>query len=110
MLNLHHLAVFHAVAESGSVSRGAERLMVSQPAVSKQLRELERKLKAKLFDRHAKGVRLTAVGQTLAGYAGRIFALTSEAEQALDDLSSLRRGSLSIGAGAVAAGLGVAMV
>ena len=37
-MNLNHLAVFHAVAEEGGVSRGAERLCVSQPAVSKQVR------------------------------------------------------------------------
>ena len=41
-LNLTHLAAFHAVAETGSISRGAERLMVSQPAISKQVGLLER--------------------------------------------------------------------
>jgi DNA-binding transcriptional LysR family regulator len=97
-LNLNHLAVFHAVAQAGGVSLGAERLMVSQPAVSKQLRLLERALDAKLFDRHAKGVRLTQSGAVLADYARRIFALAEEAEVAMNDVGALRRGSIAVGA------------
>jgi DNA-binding transcriptional LysR family regulator len=98
-MNLHHLAVFHAVAQAGSISRGADRLMISQPAVSKQMRELERRLHVKLLERHAKGVQMTAAGHLLADYASRIFVLAAEAEEALGDLPLLRRGSLSIGAG-----------
>jgi len=97
-INLAHLAVFHAVASEGSVSRAAERLMVSQPAVSKQLRQLERSLGGPLFDRLPKGVRPTAAGELLAGYARRIFALEAEAELALAELRGLRRGTLSVGA------------
>jgi DNA-binding transcriptional LysR family regulator len=98
MMNLSHLAVFHAVATEGSVSRAAERLMVSQPAVSKQLRDFERSLGTPLFDRLPKGVRPTAAGELLAGYARRIFALEAEAGQALAELRGLRRGRLSVGA------------
>jgi DNA-binding transcriptional LysR family regulator len=72
--------------------------MVSQPAVSKQLRQLERSLGASLFDRLPKGVRPTAAGELLAGYARRIFALEAEAAEALAELRGLRRGSLSVGA------------
>ncbi len=97
-MNLNHLHIFHAVANSGSVTLGAERLMVSQPAVSKQIGLLERALKTKLFERHARGVRLTASGEILAGYARRIFALADEAHGALDDLAGLRTGRLAIGA------------
>jgi len=97
-LNLNHLAAFHAVAEAGSVTLGAQRLLVSQPAVSKQVKELERALQARLFDRHAAGVRLTDAGRVLADYAGRIFSLASEAEAAMADLSSMRRGSLAVAA------------
>lgn len=98
-LNLNHLAVFQAVAEAGSVSVGAEKLLVSQPAVSKQIKELERAIQTQLFERHARGVRLTDAGTVLADYARRIFGLAAEAEQALNDLSALRRGTLAIGAG-----------
>src|SRR2546429_243813 len=99
MLNLHHLHVFHCVAEASSVSRGADRLAISQPAVSKQLRDLEQNLRTTLFDRHPKGVRLTAAGEVLADYARRIFALSDEAERALADMAGLRRGRLAVGAG-----------
>jgi DNA-binding transcriptional LysR family regulator len=97
-LNLNHLAAFHAVAAAGSVTLGAQRLMVSQPAVSKQVKELERALQTKLFDRHAAGVRLTDSGRLLAEYAGRIFSLASEAEAAMADLGGMRRGSLAVAA------------
>ena len=97
-MNLNHLALFHAVAEEGSVSRGAERLCVSQPAVSRQVRELEQALGITLFDRIPKGVRLTDAGATLATYARRIFALEAEAGAAMADARGLRHGHLSIGA------------
>ena len=97
-MNLNHLAVFHAVAEEGSISRGAARLFISQPAVSKQLAELERSLNAPLFVRLPKGVRLTEAGEILHGFARRLFALESEAEAALAELQGLRRGRLAVGA------------
>ncbi len=99
MLNLHQLSIFHAVADAGSVSGGAQRLMISQPAVSKQLRQMEASLKTRLFDRHAKGITPTAAGLVLAEHARRIFDLLAEANSALDDFSSLKRGSLAIGTG-----------
>jgi DNA-binding transcriptional LysR family regulator len=97
-MNLNHLAIFHAVAQTGSVSRGADRLMISQPAVSKQLSQLERSLGTRLLDRGSRGVRLTEAGQLLNDYAGRIFGLESEAESALSELAGLRRGRLRLGA------------
>src|SRR3954453_17075083 len=97
-ISFTQLAAFRAVADKGSVGRGADALMVSQPAVSKQIKELERSLGVVLFERHPKGVRLTDAGELLAGYARRIFSLIDEAERAVDDLQSLRRGKLSIGA------------
>ena len=97
-MNLNHLAVFDAVAGERSISRAGQRLLVSQPAVSKQLRLLERTLGAKLVDRESKGVRLTAAGELLFGYARRIFALAEEAEQAMGELQGLRCGRLTVGA------------
>jgi DNA-binding transcriptional LysR family regulator len=98
MINLNHLAVFHAVAQAGSVSAGAERLMVSQPAVSKQLKQLERSLGERLFDRLPRGIRLTDVGTTLADHASRVFAAVENAEQSIDEVRGVRRGRLSVGA------------
>lgn len=97
-MNLTHLAAFHAVAEAGSVSAGAERLMVSQPAVSKQVRALERSLGATLFDRLPKGVRLTEAGRALAAHARRLFAEADAGERAVAELRGLRRGRLAVGA------------
>jgi DNA-binding transcriptional LysR family regulator len=97
-MNMNHLAVFHAVARSGSVSRGAERLMISQPAVSKQIKLLEKSLGTILLDRLPRGVRLTAAGEVLADYARRIFSLDAEAERVLGELAGLRRGRLAVAA------------
>jgi DNA-binding transcriptional LysR family regulator len=102
MLNLHHLEVFHAVARAGSVSRGADALGISQPAVSKQLRQLERAMKTPLLDRHARGVRPTPAGAVLADHAARIFALAAAAELAVADVAGLRAGRLAVGAGPTA--------
>lgn len=103
-MNLHHLAVFHAVVEAGSVSRAAEALSVSQPAVSKQVRELERSLGVTLLDRLPRGVAPTAAGRLLADHARRLFAVEAEAERAVAELKGLRRGSLTVGASTTIAG------
>lgn len=97
-INLYHLEIFRAVAEEGSVSGGAERLSISQPAVSKQVRELERGLGVTLFDRLPRGVRLTEAGELLLGYARRLFAVEAAAERALAEWRGLERGRLAIGA------------
>ena len=93
-MNIHQLAVFHAVAENSSVTRAAEKLFISQPAVSKQLRELERSLGMALFHRLSTGVRLTEAGELLLGYSRQIFELETEAEAALRELHNLERGRL----------------
>lgn len=97
-MNLNHLAIFLAVAEAGSVGGGAASLHISQPAVSKQLREFEHTLGLTLFDRLPKGVRLTAAGEQLLGFARRIFATEQAAERALAGMRDLSAGKLVIGA------------
>lgn len=97
-MNLNHLSIFQAVALSGSISGGAQRLHISQSAVSKQLGEFENTLGLTLFDRLPRGVRPTEAGRLLLGYANRLFAIESEAERALGDLKQLARGRIAIGA------------
>jgi DNA-binding transcriptional LysR family regulator len=97
-INLTHLEAFCAVAETSSVSRAAERLMVSQPAVSKQLALLERALKVRLVDRLPRGVRLTAAGEELARHGRRVFAARDEAGRAMAELAGTSRGRLAIAA------------
>ncbi|HEX3357299.1 MAG TPA: LysR substrate-binding domain-containing protein, partial [Tepidisphaeraceae bacterium] len=99
-LSLSHLSIFNAVANAGSVTKAAEAISVSQPAVSKQIKLLESDVGVRLFERVGRGVRLTGPGITLAEYTRRIFTLVEEAEATLSDLQGLRKGRLSIGAGA----------
>lgn len=98
MLNLHALRVFTALAEARSFSRAAEGLFISQPAVSKAVRELEAQLGLTLVDRSARPIALTAAGAVLLAHARRIFASERAAAQALSDLRDLEAGSLTIGA------------
>jgi DNA-binding transcriptional LysR family regulator len=79
MISLTQLRTFLAVAEAGSVGAAAERLAVSQPAVSAALSSLGQSVNAPLVERDGRGTRLTEAGETLAIYARRIFALLDEA-------------------------------
>lgn len=97
-MNRNHLAVFRAVAEHQGITRAAEALHVSQPAVSSQLAQLERQLGAQLVQRLPRGVQLTAIGEVLYGYAQRIGQLENEAQRAVRDHLSLHQGRLAIGA------------
>jgi DNA-binding transcriptional LysR family regulator len=97
-MNLNHLRVFASVAEHGSLTRAARELRVSQPAVSKQLNDLEQDLHTLLVDRLPRGVRLTAAGEILYTHAQRILQAERTAEQELRDLRGLGRGKLSVGA------------
>jgi LysR family transcriptional activator of nhaA len=77
-LNYHHLRYFWTVAREGSLARAADRLNVSAPSISEQIRELEGALGEPLFRREGRNNRLTDVGQVVFGYAEEIFALGGE--------------------------------
>ncbi|MGN8197515.1 LysR family transcriptional regulator [Salinisphaera sp. RV14] len=97
-MNLHHLAIFHAVARTGSLSRASGVMHVTQPALSRELRAFEQRLGVRLFDRHPRGMRLTEPGRLLADYAARLFALEAEARAAMDAAAGARAGRFAIGA------------
>lgn len=97
-MNLNHLRVFASVAEHGSLTRAARELNVSQPAISKQLGDLEEDLGTQLVDRLPRGVRLTEAGEVLLTHAQRILQAERAAQQDLRDLRGLGRGKLSVGA------------
>lgn len=77
-LNYHHLRYFWMVAKEGSLARAAEKLHISQPSISEQIRELETAMGEKLFHREGRANKLTDTGQVALGYAEEIFALGRE--------------------------------
>lgn len=77
-LNFHHLRYFQTVAHEGNLTRAAERLHVSQSAVSTQIRQLEERLGQALFERRGRGLHLTEAGRIALDYADAIFATSRE--------------------------------
>jgi len=91
------LRYFVAVAEELHFTRAAERLFVSQPALSKQIRMLERQLGAPLFERDRREVRLTRVGAALLPHAQRILAEWDTAREAAERAKAAQRARLVVG-------------
>jgi DNA-binding transcriptional LysR family regulator len=97
-LNLHLLRLFATVAETGSFSRAAALLQLSQPAISQGVRDFELQLGCRLLDRSHRGVKPTFEGRALVRHAQSIFAAERTAEEELRSLRELDSGSLRIGA------------
>ena len=95
---IRQLEVFLAVARAGSFRRAADRVHLSQPALSQHVGELERGLGARLFDRRGRTVALTEAGQILENHALRVFATLASAREAIADLADGSRGPLVVGA------------
>jgi LysR family transcriptional activator of nhaA len=96
-LNYHHLRYFWTVATEGSLARAAEKLHVSQPSISEQIRELESAFGEKLFRREGRNNKLTDAGQVVFGYAEEIFALGRELMNAVKQRPGTRKLRLSVG-------------
>jgi DNA-binding transcriptional LysR family regulator len=97
-MNLHHLSIFFAIAETGSLTASARRLHISQPALSRELKAFESRSGVTLFERHSKGMRLTQAGEVLRQYAQRLFELEHAAEAAMREIAGGVSGRLSLGA------------
>ena len=99
MFNFHHLHYFWAVAHEENLTRAAQRLHVSQSAVSMQIRKLEAELGHPLFERRGKQLVLTEAGRIALDHADAIFARGDDLESALQDRGRqrhvLRVGSLA---------------
>tara|TARA_B100000475_G_C14993391_1_gene313239 strand:+ start:218 stop:1168 length:951 start_codon:yes stop_codon:yes gene_type:complete len=95
---LDQLRILNAISNEGSFKKAAEKLYISQPAVSLQVQNLERQLNTPLFYRDKRKARLTETGQLLIKYCERILSLCEETCRALDDLQTLQSGGLIIGA------------
>jgi LysR family transcriptional activator of nhaA len=83
-LNYNHLYYFWTVAREGSIARAAEELMVSQPTISIQIKELETSMGQPLFDRVGRGLKLTEAGRIALNYANQIFSLGQEMSDAIE--------------------------
>ncbi|HEX6481441.1 MAG TPA: LysR substrate-binding domain-containing protein [Ktedonobacteraceae bacterium] len=97
-LNLHQLATFQVVAKYCSFVRAAEELHFSQPAVSAQIRHLEKTLGVKLFDQIGRKTHLTQAGEELYLYSQKIFSVIEETLEIIEALRSPQYGRLSVGA------------
>lgn len=95
--NFHHLFYFYTIAELGSVSKAADRLHISQPALSAQVKQLERYLRVKLFERDGKRLVLTAEGRSALEYAKVIFDTGREFIDNFQDRAERGRLRIQIG-------------
>lgn len=82
-LNYHHLLYFWTAAREGSIAKACQRLHLTQPTVSGQIKSLERALKAKLFQRAGRSIALTETGRLVYRYADEIFAIGRELQDAV---------------------------
>ncbi len=93
---LRQLDVFRAVAQNLSFTRAAEQLHLSQPAVSIQVKQLEKTIGLPLFEQFGKSVYLTSAGRELLGYASAVIELLEDASVAMDEIKGIQRGKLDI--------------
>ena len=93
-MHFNDLRTFIAVADCHSFSHAAQRLSITQPAVTKRIQALERRFAVNLFDRVGKRVLLTQAGQTLLPQAQRLLTVLTDAEKQLQNLSTEVGGTL----------------
>jgi DNA-binding transcriptional LysR family regulator len=96
-MELYQLRAFVAVAGTGHLTRAAERLHVSQPAVSAQIKALEEELEVRLFERTPSGMQLTRPGQELLGHAEKVLAASEAMRRAARAVKGEIAGRLRIG-------------
>ncbi len=97
MIDTPTLTAFMAVAETGSFSAAAERLYITQPAISKRIALLEQQLEARLFDRVGRQIQLTEAGRSLLPRARQVLMDVEDMARAIHDLSGEVGGKLRIG-------------
>ncbi|QNJ91167.1 LysR family transcriptional regulator [Mycolicibacterium fluoranthenivorans] len=96
-MELRQLEYFVAVVEEANFTRAAQRMLVAQPAVSAQIARLERELGQTLLDRSRREVRPTAAGAAVLPFARAALRAVREARTAVDELTQLVRGVVTIG-------------
>jgi len=96
-INLHQLEIFLCVARERSFSRAANKLGISQPSVSIQIKKLEDSLQLKLFERLGRQIYLTREGTAVLGHVKKLTDAVSSLEGDINELKGIRRGQLSAG-------------
>lgn len=97
--NLEYYKVFYYVAKNKNITQAANELLVSQPAVSKSIKVLERDLNTTLFIRNKNGVALTMEGELLYNKIKKAMELVTSAEEEIDSFNNMEQGTINIGAG-----------
>ncbi|MFD0676528.1 MULTISPECIES: LysR family transcriptional regulator [unclassified Paenibacillus] len=97
--NMEWYRVFYFTAKAGSLSKAAEELFITQPAVTHSIKQLESKLGGQLFIRTSKGVNLTAEGEVLFKYIEQAYHFISNGERKIAEMHQLVEGEIKIGAG-----------
>jgi LysR family transcriptional activator of glutamate synthase operon len=98
-MDLHQLRVFHAAVKSGGFTRAGDELHLSQSTVSQHIKLMEEELGGPLFLRVGKRVLVTEAGSVLLQYTERILRDLKNAEMAIREINSLRRGTVRLGVG-----------
>ncbi|MHB8170177.1 MAG: LysR family transcriptional regulator [Thermincolia bacterium] len=97
-INFELYKVFYFVANTLSFSEAADRLFISQSAVSQSIRTLEKKMNCQLFIRNTKQVKLTPEGEILFKHAEQAFNFLKAGERSISEIHSLKQGEVRIGA------------
>lgn len=96
-MELTNLRAFMAIAEYGSFSSAAEKLYLTQPAISKRIAQLENELGVKLFDRIGRGIQMTLAGETLHQRSKLILQEVADTQRAIASLTETVSGRLLMG-------------
>ena len=95
-MELRHIRYFIAVAENMSISRAAQELLIAQPPLSRQIRDLEDELGADLFERTPQGLRITPEGNAFLQYARQIMDLAERSRIHVFEMAKGIQGTIDI--------------
>ena len=96
-MNLEWYKTFYMIANHGSISKAAEALYITQPALSRTIQQLEESLGCILFSRTSRGVKMTPEGELLYQFIDQAFSFISTAEKKISDLKNLISGEVRVG-------------
>jgi DNA-binding transcriptional LysR family regulator len=96
-MEIRHLQYIAAIVRCNSFTKAAEALHITQPTISKMIKNLENELNLEVFDRGGKHIKLTAAGKAIYDYAVPILALFDNLQTEINDLTYLKKGSIRIG-------------